>query len=303
MPRQDVVIAMTTPPFIALAGWLHKLLHPTTRLILWNMDVYPEALERTNLIRKGSLITRLMRSASRAIFLRLDHLVCLDGAMAKLLISQYSTPERSIAHSIIPNWESGMLFPANHTPRRVWEKFVILYLGNTGYGHEFQTLIDAAEAMRHQPVEFLFVGGGALRPLIEKAAKRRGLNNITLRDYISKDQTPAIMRQADCALITLENSMLGVMSPSKLHANLAMGLPILYVGPAGSNVDEAIGRFHCGASLRPGQSDELVAFVLTMFNDPVAHTELKRRARAAFEAAYCDRQTLPAFDAILDSTI
>ena len=32
------------------------------------------------------------------------------------------------------------------------------------------------------------------------------------------------------------------MSPSKLHANLAAGLPVLYVGPEGSNVDEAIKR-------------------------------------------------------------
>ena len=42
------------------------------------------------------------------------------------------------------------------------------------------------------------------------------------------------------ALITLDERSIGVMSPSKLHANLAAGLPVVYVGPQGSNVDEAI---------------------------------------------------------------
>ena len=55
--------------------------------------------------------------------------------------------------------------------------------------------------------------------------------------------------------------MLGVMSPSKLHSNLAMGLPILYVGPEGGNVDEAIRRFGCGVSLRPGQTQEVADFI------------------------------------------
>ena len=53
MQRQDVVITLTTPPFIALAGWLHKILNPSAKFILWNMDVYPEALERTSLVKTG----------------------------------------------------------------------------------------------------------------------------------------------------------------------------------------------------------------------------------------------------------
>ncbi|MDB5303853.1 MAG: glycosyl transferase group 1, partial [Phycisphaerales bacterium] len=41
LPKQDVIIALTTPPFITLAGVAHKVLHPSTKLVLWNMDCYP----------------------------------------------------------------------------------------------------------------------------------------------------------------------------------------------------------------------------------------------------------------------
>jgi colanic acid biosynthesis glycosyl transferase WcaI len=108
------------------------------------------------------------------------------------------------------------------------------------------------------------------------------------------------MKEASCALISLENAMLGVMSPSKVHANLAMGLPILYVGPQGSNVDEAIRQFDCGASIRPGDVETFVVFVRQIMTNREKHAELKQHARRAFETAYCDRAALAEFDRILD---
>ena len=99
------------------------------------------------------------------------------------------------------------------------------------------------------------------------------------------------------AVITLDERSLGVMSPSKLHANLAAGLPILYVGPEGSNVDEAIVETGCGTSLREGQVDELVAAVRALRSDPSARS----RSRQAFEERYSDVAALPRWDALLDS--
>jgi hypothetical protein len=95
--------------------------------------------------------------------------------------------------------------------------------------------------------------------------------------------------------------MLGVMSPSKLHAALAMGVPIVYVGPAGGNVHEAIERFGCGVSLRHGDVDGLVAFLGRLRAQPALRAELSTRARAAFEAAYSDHAGLARFDALLDA--
>ena len=300
LPRQDVIVSMTTPPFIALAGVLHKLLHPTTRLVLWNMDCYPEALERTGMIAPGGLVARIMRASNRALFRTVDHLVALDRAMAELLLSQYEPRDRKIPCDIIPNWERASLFQeTGGTAAR--QRLTVLYLGNAGYGHEFETMLRAAELLRDDPVTFRFIGGGAKRHWLASEQRRRNLANITFEDYVPKEQTPRVMQEAGCALITLEEQMLGVMSPSKLHSNLAMGLPILYVGPAGGNVDEAIERFGCGISLRPGQAQEMAGFIRELMRDPAHHARLRCRARDAFEQAYSDRRTLPRFDAVLES--
>jgi len=104
----------------------------------------------------------------------------------------------------------------------------------------------------------------------------------------------------DAALITLRDEALGVMSPSKLHSNLAMSLPIIYLGPVGSNVDDAIVKHDCGGSFRHDQVQATVNFIRKLYQDTEHSAELKVNARAAFDNAYCDRQTLQQFDQIID---
>jgi len=307
LERQDVIVAMTTPPCIAWAGALHRLLHPRAKLVLWNMDCWPDIAERLGMIRKGGFASRVMRMMNRALFARLDYLVCLDGAMAELLLANYSSP-RPHNWRIIPNWERAALFAAvqdappwgDPMAASLRGRFIVLYLGNAGYGHEFETMLDAACQLRDEPVTFLLVGGGAKWDWIDRQRRQRRLANIVLHEYVPKNQTASIMAAADCALITLDDIALGVMSPSKLHAKLAMGLPVIYVGPRGSNVDEAIGRFDCGVSLRCGESEKMAGFIRSLMKDRTCHIELRRRARLAFDESYCDRKTLPQFDTVFD---
>jgi glycosyltransferase involved in cell wall biosynthesis len=156
-------------------------------------------------------------------------------------------------------------------------------------------VLDAAARLEDDAL-FLFVGGGHRWTQLEDEVAASALGNIALRGYVPKDETPAVMAGADLALITLDDRGLGVMSPSKLHANLAAGLPVVYVGPEGSNVDEAITRYGVGRSLRHGDVDGVVRAVRELAADP----EARKRARAAFDDHYSDEAVLPAFDRVLD---
>lgn len=307
MRRQDVVISMTTPPYIALTAAMHKLFHRKSKLVLWVMDCYPDVMERFEMIREGGLPSRLLRWLVRRMMARVDHLVTLDGAMEELMLSQYVKAGRELPSTVIPNWERAELFPADLEPD-AWEKaselglegrFVVLYLGNTGYGHRFETVIEAAQTLRDEPVTFLFIGGGKRWDDIAEMRERHGLENVVQHGYVPKEETPAVMNAADCALITLNDQSLGVMSPSKLHSNLAMRLPVIYLGPRGSNVDEAIERFDCGVSLREEDVDGVVDFVRKLRSDPSVAAAYRERARQAFDQAYCDLRTLDSFDQVV----
>jgi glycosyltransferase involved in cell wall biosynthesis len=306
-----VIISLTTPPFIAWAAVFHKWLHPSTIILLWNMDCYPEIAEQTGVITIGGWASRTLRTLNRLLFKRLDHVVCLDHAMLELLQAHYSHHERTPTFHVIPNWEPSAQFPPDLEPPR-WEDapafdvedpFIILYLGNAGFGHRFETVIETAVRLKDEPFVFMFVGGGQQWPWLDDAARTRDLKNVILFPYVTKEKTPAVMALADCALITLRDRALGLISPSKLHANLAMNLPVLYIGPEETNVDEAIREHDFGLSIRHGEASQLVAFLRNLRNDPTTHHQYRSKARQAFDAAFSDTQTLPRFDHLLSSIV
>jgi len=305
LPRQDVIVAMTTPPFAVVGALVHQVLHRGTRVVLWSMDCYPDAAERFGELRPGGLVSRVLRAVNRWAFRRIEVVVGLDTAMVELLESQYASGPDRPRFAVIPNWERLAQFPAPTDGEAPWagyddlavgDRTVVLYLGNTGVGHRFDTVLDAAARLGEEAC-FVFVGGGERWLALQAEVTARGLSNVVFRPYVPKDETPAVMAGAHLALITLHDRSLGVMSPSKLHANLAAGLPILYVGPEGSNVDDAITRYAAGRSLREGDVDGVVQAVRELRTDVGAST----RARAAFEAAYCDAATLPQLDELLDA--
>lgn len=313
LPRQTVVIAMTTPPLIVFAAVIHRLLHRNTRVILWIQDCYPEIAESSGVIRELGLASRAARAVNRFLFRRCERIVVLDSAMENVLHRNYPEEAASRPIDLIPNFERLERFPAEPDPAclpelpdslaavRDGDKFVVLYLGNAGFGHRFETLIEIATALIEQPFLFLFIGGGSKWSWLKQQRKEHHLENIQLHGYIPKELTPAVMAAADCALVTMRDEALGLICPSKIHSNLAMKLPLLYFGPEQSNVDEAISSFDCGASLRHGDSAGAQQFLERLQGDPAELARYRGNARQAFEQAYCDRSSLAAFDRILDA--
>jgi len=346
--RQDVVVSLTTPPYVVVSAMAHKVLHRKTRVVLWSMDCYPDVIERLGSrtgggpvihvvptrraaladrarallrpvasLRRGGPMSRVLRAVNRWVFVRLDHVVALDEPMRHLLLDGYgsgSEGARWPPATVIPNWEAVAEFP--DAPARAadgrWPaddaddaelagRFVVVYLGNLGYGHRVGTPVAAAGLIpADEDVRWLFVGGGARWEELEGLAATEGAaDRILQRDYVPKERTREVMAGAGAALILLGDDALGLMSPSKLHANLAAGLPILYVGPEGSNVDEAIGRFGCGVSIRSDDAEGLAAAVRRLRDDHAWRDELSANARRAFDEAYCDAATLPRWDTVL----
>jgi glycosyltransferase involved in cell wall biosynthesis len=305
--RQDVVIALTSPPYIVAAAVAHRLAHPRTRVVLWSHDVYPDAAEAFGTIRPGRVLSRTLRATKRWLLRHVDHVVAVDPAMLARVLDGYGA-DGTPGGSVIPTWEPYALFPDGDRPAR-WGayadpdlagRFIVLHLGNLGFGHRTDTIAEAAAALAGEGVTFLFVGGGQRFPELAREAARRGVDNVRFRAYVPKDETPAVLAGADCALISLDDRSIGIMSPSKMNGSLAMGIPVLYAGPTGTNVDDAITRYGCGFSLRQGDVAGLVDAIRRLRADPALAATLSTNARRAFEETYSDRSALPRFDALLE---
>jgi glycosyltransferase involved in cell wall biosynthesis len=209
--------------------------------------------------------------------------------MAKRLIAQGQGRHRI---RVIPNWADGeAIFPvaADANPFRAEHaldgRFVVMYSGNIGVGHELDTFAEAAMQLEHERPEvlFLFVGDGNRRAELERRV--RGLGNVRFLPYQPRDRLSESLSAADVHLVSLRRGLEGLIVPSKLYAALAVGRPVLYVGPEGDQrtliSDEGV-----GSSVSPGQAKELALAIARYADDRELWRAAGERARRLLERCY-----------------
>jgi glycosyltransferase involved in cell wall biosynthesis len=137
---------------------------------------------------------------------------------------------------VISNWVDGEAItplPAEINPTRVeWNligKFVVMYSGNMGRGHEFETILGAAAKLQADArFVFLFVGGGNQRGPLGIEVERLGITNIRFKPYQRREHLGLSLTVGDVHLISLRQELEGLIVPSKFYGILAAGRPVLF---------------------------------------------------------------------------
>ena len=286
LPRHDVVVCFTTPPFIALVGVVLRLLKGT-RFIYWVMDVYPDVAIASGLMKERAPIARILESLHRWVLRRADAVVVLGRCMRDRIVSKGVPADR--VH-LIGVWsdqeEIGSTDRANNPYRVEWgtdDRLLVMYSGNFGIGHDVDTFLNAAQVLRNDDrIRFAFVGGGKRKSIVEAWIAEHELSaTCTTAAYQPRERLGELLTAADVHLATMLPGWEGVMVPSKLFVVLAAGRPVLFVGPPTSEVSLVVEERDCGFRVDPGEVDTLVDRIRGYADD----RELVRRSGdRAFEA-------------------
>lgn len=181
-------------------------------------------------------------------------------------------------------------------------KVRFVYLGNLGRAHDLPLLLDFLRATVAQiAVEIGFVGTteASLLP-IRDFANEIGLC-VETYPHIEFEKLPQRLPplKFDFGLVTLSERFGGLLSPSKFSGYLASDIPVIYLGPAGSNGAEVCDRFGAGLRidrmlLSTGAWPELLQAHLRMRGTP----EMTARVRSArsffdrFDGVYLAQEIL-----------
>jgi glycosyltransferase involved in cell wall biosynthesis len=169
------------------------------------------------------------------------------------------------------------------------DRFVVCYSGNLGRAHEFDTLLDAADALKlDQSFVFLIIGGGARMPALKRAVAERELENFCFLPYQPRHALEDSLAAADVHLVSLRPALEGLVSPSKLYGVLAAGRPLIFVGDSDGEVGRVVGNAQCGISVPVGDSSGLVTSLKLLRTAGDARLEMGVRARALA----CEKYTL-----------
>ena len=128
---------------------------------------------------------------------------------------------------------------AEPLPEILADTVVLLYSGNYGVAHEVATVVEGYERHHRQGSGRVHLwlsatGGGA-----EEVAKRLGERAVPFHKSapVPLERLAGLLLAPDAHLVTLKDSFVGFVMPSKIYACVASGRPILFVGSADSDVD------------------------------------------------------------------
>ncbi len=246
--RDDALVALTDPPLIGVGAALIAGLRGA-RLFHWVQDIYPEVAVTLSGFRGLSLL----RGCRDGAWQRARGCVTLGTDMGRVLAEAGVRPA---ALHLFPNWApAGVQPPPAAETQRVrvsWglaDKFIIGYSGNLGRVHDLDAIVELAEILRSDPeVWFVLVGGGPQRARIEDEAQRRGLTQIRFLPPAPRAELSASLGAPDLQLITLRTGCERCVFPSKLYGVAAIGRPVLFLGPAQSEIARLVGVYGMGAA-------------------------------------------------------
>lgn len=285
LPRHDVIVTMTDPPMLALAGPMLAARHGAASLH-WCHDLYPDLLPVLGVGMPAAVLGLARRGMARALR-RHDRVVAIGRCMRDRIADMGVAADRL---TLLPNWPDPVIRPqsaAGNGFRRSLGledgdgRILIAYSGTLGLAHPMNGVLDAAARLQESDPALLFLltGEGRGFAAVEEAARSRGLRNLRRLPWQPAGRLAESLSAADLHLVTMDPAADGMMVPSKLAGVQAAGRPCLFLGPRGG---EAVARVAgCGLTIDPFDGAAIADAVRAYAADP---------ARRAVEGALAARR-------------
>lgn len=290
----DAVIIGTDPQFSYLMFPFLRLMNRRVKLIHWAFDLYPEAI-LVNSPRWMKILAALTKPFVPWSYRRVNAMVDIGGCMRMRLLKYR---HRARCETLTP-WA---LVEPDRPPqpdaairRELFgeAKIGVLYSGTVGYAHDIAPFITLARECRKQGIDATFCFAGYGNQYAAQTAQISAEDtNIRLAGFASEEELGKRLAAADIHLISLRHGWEGIVVPSKFFGALAIGRPVIFSGPAGSDIAQWIAEERLGElmdnSIDPGvrfireiaESDEKLQVLKTRAHQ-VYHDKFSRKAVCA----------------------
>ncbi len=304
LAHYKAVIVYSNPPILPwIASWAKVLFG--TKLIFVSYDLYPEIAVRTNVLRDGNAICRLMNHINKCVYRRADMVVTLSSEMKEYVLNNRPIDEARVA--AIPNWyaDNGAK-DKTEKPNAFAEttagRFVVSYFGNMGTAQDMDTILGAIRLLKEDPkICFLFAGHGNKMEHIRQVVEQEQISNVYIFDFLRGKDFEDALAISDCALISLSEGLTGLCVPSKTYSYMMQGIPLLAImDPCDIVRDIESGA---GKWVRNGEADALADAIRAMQNAPEACGQMRSVCRERYLQKYttaiCTRQYVELFRSLI----
>jgi len=283
--RHDAVLAMSPPIFLGDAAWV---VAKRWRIpMVFNVqDIFPDVAVDLGALTNPRVVS-LARRHERSLYRRADAVTVLSDDQADNVRAKMDPAAQgrvSIIHNFVDLDRVPMVDRENGYRQRhgLAGKTVVMYAGNVGLSQPFDMIRAAADRFADRPdVHFVINGEGAARGQVDAWAAGRA--NVTVADFVPRDQVGELLGAADLQLILLKRGLARSSTPSKLYGALASGRPILASIDEGSEVAKVVEQAGAGLAVGPEDTPAFLDALERLLADPAGMEAMGRRGRAHVE--------------------
>lgn len=133
---------------------------------------------------------------------------------------------------------------------------------------------------------------------LKRCVKEEGLQDAVLfKGPYFRSQQEHVLNACDLALVSLNKNMYGRGVPSKTYNILGAGKPVLYIGPAKTEIGLMVEEEGVGFSFTNGEKDKIVRLLKTL--TPEMLSGMGTKARMVAEQKYSEPIILDKFRKVL----
>jgi colanic acid biosynthesis glycosyl transferase WcaI len=297
---QDIVIATSPPLTIGVISWLMGIRWhaPSVYKVA---EVYPDLAIRQGVVR-GKIMIGIMRWLERLVYSRSAMIVPIADQFRDVIRGR-GVPDQKLV--TIPDFVDTDLYrplPRDNPFAKkhgLLEDFIVLYGGNVGIVQDWESVLYAADTLSSLPIRFVIVGDGARWSWLSDEIAKRGLHNVLLLGYQSKELMPQINASCDVAVIPMTRTGAQDGFPSKIYTNLASARPVIVSAEQNAEMAAIVRRVGCGRSVPPEDPQGFSDAILAAFRDRELLPAEGERGRKFVEKDYSKEAIARKYNALI----
>lgn len=286
--KHDLAIATSTPLTVGFPALIGKKLRKLP-YIFEVRDLWPEVPVQMGGV-KNKYIIKFLYWFEKTIYKNAKHVVALSPGMYDG-VAAAGTPKEKI--STIPNMSKKDEFWPREKDISLIEElklrpdtFKVIYFGTMGLANGMEYILDAAKYLKNEKdIEFVFLGGGAIEPILKEKCVNEELDFIHFYGKVPMKKLSAIANLCDVSLVTFSNlPILTTNSPNKLFDSLSAGKALI-VNSNGWTKD-LVEQYNCGLYVNPENPQELANAILQLKNNHALCKQMGENSRTLAETKY-----------------
>jgi len=177
----------------------------------------------------------------------------------------------------------------------------LLYSGNLGLGQDLGTVLRAVSHLNGDAnLHVLIVGNGTGLASVKELASELQLHHIEFRDPVSLYKLPELLAVGDVHLVCQKLGTEGLLVPSKIYSTLAIGRPVIFIGPQHCEVAQIVHESDCGFVVAPGDVESAAKVLKQLAVDADLCRQMGERAKTYYEKHFGRKRSVAQIISVIE---